>query len=95
MRNNSTSTDSDTLSVTSTMEKEHKNDLGLVQSIPERDVESGPAQDTYGAPLKETRTANSRDFRPMLSKTLSRVRTSDTLDPGPPPDGGFVAWRCV
>ena len=28
----------------------------------------------------------------FLSRTLSRVRTRDSLDPGPPPDGGFQAW---
>ena len=27
-----------------------------------------------------------------LTKTLSRLRTADSIDPGPPPDGGKKAW---
>lgn len=31
----------------------------------------------------------------ILSRVLSRVRSEDTLDPGPPPDGGLTAWTQV
>lgn len=44
-----------------------------------------------GEPLEQTpsKTPAATTF---LSKTLSRVRTKDSIDPGPPPDGGFQAW---
>lgn len=74
---------------------EQKNDLGLVQSLPERDIESAAGQNVSGEKLETIKTNNSRNpntLKPVLSRTLSRVRTSDTLDPGPPPDGGVVAW---
>lgn len=93
MRNNSTSSDSDTLSVTSNMEQ--KNDLGLVQTVPERDIESTADRDTIDEQFESIKPTTSRGLyplKPVLSRTLSRVRTSDTLDPGPPPDGGIVAW---
>lgn len=31
----------------------------------------------------------------VLSRTLSRIRTKDASDPGPPPDGGRTAWTQV
>ncbi|OAL31388.1 hypothetical protein AYO22_00980 [Fonsecaea multimorphosa] len=37
-------------------------------------------------------TSNLQKSAGVLSKTLSRVRTPDIADPGPPPDGGFRAW---
>lgn len=71
-----------------------KNDLGLTESIPERDIEASAADGTIGEPLEATKTSASRrpQLTTTLSRTLSRVRTVDTLDPGPPPDGGVVAW---
>jgi len=81
-----------TTDVASTMEE--KNDLGLTESMPERDIEASAADDMVGEPLETTKTSASRrpQLTTTLSRTLSRVRTVDTLDPGPPPDGGVVAW---
>lgn len=77
----------------STMEA--KNDLGLTESMPERDLEAYTAAKEAGEPLEAIKTSASRgpnQLTSTLSRTLSKVRTSDTLDPGPPPDGGFQAW---
>lgn len=74
---------------------DEKNDLGLTESIPERDVEASAADKTTGEPLEAIKTHGSRgpnQLTSTLSRTLSKVRTSDTIDPGPPPDGGIVAW---
>lgn len=72
-----------------------KNDLGLVQSLPEQDIESTAGQDVPAEHTEAIKPIVSRGLyplKPVLSRTLSRVRTADTLDPGPPPDGGAVAW---
>lgn len=72
-----------------------KNDLGLVQSLPEQDIESTAGQDVPAEHTEAIKPVVSRvlyPLKPVLSRTLSRVRTADTLDPGPPPDGGAVAW---
>ncbi|KAK5948956.1 hypothetical protein OHC33_010042 [Knufia fluminis] len=74
---------------------EAKNDLGLTESMPERDLEAYTAAKEAGEPLEAIKTSASRgpnQLTSTLSRTLSKVRTSDTLDPGPPPDGGFQAW---
>lgn len=44
-----------------------------------------------GEPLELTpsKVAPGNSF---LSRTISRVRTKDSVDPGPPPDGGAHAW---
>lgn len=78
--------------VASTMEE--KNDLGLTESIPHQDVEASAAYASTGEPLEAIKTNASRrpQLATTLSRTLSKVRTTDTLDPGPPPDGGVVAW---
>ncbi|KAF2095842.1 putative MFS monocarboxylate transporter [Rhizodiscina lignyota] len=40
-----------------------------------------------------TRTSSiAHSVRGGLSAIISRVRTKDSIDPGPPPDGGFNAW---
>jgi hypothetical protein len=44
-----------------------------------------------GEPLEQT-PSKSPAATNFLTKTLSRVRTKDSVDPGPPPDGGFQAW---
>ncbi|CAG9986896.1 unnamed protein product [Clonostachys byssicola] len=31
----------------------------------------------------------------IAARVLSRIASSTTIDPGPPPDGGFRAWMCV
>lgn len=83
---------SDTSTLTSN-EMEEKNDLGLTESVPERDIEHDAVDAFGGDPLTTIKTAASKNVRPStLSRTISKVRTSDTLDPGPPPDGGVVAW---
>ena len=74
---------------------EGKNDLGLTESIPERDPELGHVDTAGGQPMELIRTTSSKyvgPVRPTLSRVLTKVRTSDTIDPGPPPDGGVVAW---
>lgn len=87
------SSSSRTVSITSSVEQ--KNDLGLVQSASERDVEKTAGQGLSDNTLEPIKTANSRNSYPLtttLSRSLSKVRTSDTLNPGPPPDGGTRAW---
>ena len=74
---------------------EEKNELGLSESIPERDIEASTDDKMYGEPLEAIKTSASRgpnQLTSTLSRTLSRIRTSDTIDPGPPPDGGIKAW---
>ena len=44
-----------------------------------------------GEPLKQTPSIP-QAITGALAKTLSRVRTKDSIDPGPPPDGGLQAW---
>ncbi|KEF62309.1 uncharacterized protein A1O9_00281 [Exophiala aquamarina CBS 119918] len=44
-----------------------------------------------GEPLEQT-SSQAPPATTFLTKTLSRVRTRDSIDPGPPPDGGFQAW---
>ena len=44
-----------------------------------------------GEPLEQT-PSKSPAATTLLTRTLSRVRTKDSVDPGPPPDGGFQAW---
>ncbi|KAK2757881.1 hypothetical protein FQN54_004287 [Arachnomyces sp. PD_36] len=39
-----------------------------------------------------SRTATGPGQESMLAKTITLVRTRETEDPGPPPDGGLVAW---
>jgi hypothetical protein len=36
-----------------------------------------------------------KHFNGILSNVLSRVRSEDAYDPGPPPDGGLTAWTQV
>lgn len=38
------------------------------------------------------RTETGQGPESMLARTISLVRTRETRDPGPPPDGGSVAW---
>lgn len=40
-----------------------------------------------------SRTATGQGPDSMLARTISLVRTRETRDPGPPPDGGLTAWR--
>lgn len=62
----------------------------------ERDIEKGvPKPSVNGEPLEQTisrKSAKPNALTTTLSRTLSRVRTSDNIDPGPPPDGGWTAW---
>lgn len=67
------------------------------------DIEANPPQvfpgPVYGPslePIKSSASRRGKNEQPTiantLSRTLSRIRTSDTLEPGPPPDGGAHAW---
>ncbi|RVX74783.1 hypothetical protein B0A52_01060 [Exophiala mesophila] len=44
-----------------------------------------------GEPLELTPSKHAAG-NSFLSRTISRVRTKDSIDPGPPPDGGTHAW---
>lgn len=81
------------------MADEEKNDLGLTESVPERDpdLEHNSDETNNFEALSTIKTSTSRksakdNLKSTLSHTLSRIRTRDDLDPGPPPDGGVVAW---
>jgi Major Facilitator Superfamily len=44
-------------------------------------------------PTKSTTpTQKQHPLTTTLSRTLSLIRTRDSIDPGPPPDGGWTAW---
>lgn len=71
-----------------------KNDLGLIESIVTRD-DHPDGTDTSSPqlePVKSSASKRAQQLTSTLSRTLTKVRTSDTIDPGPPPDGGLVAW---
>jgi len=92
---NEKKTDDLSLSSTFTTKTMAENDLGLHERIPERDIEQTMDDIEKGSPLKPVESSVSRkSFDPTmtLSRVLSRVRTSDTLEAGPPPDGGLHAW---
>lgn len=77
------------------MGSEEKNDLGLTESIPERDpdFEHNADESNNFEVLTTTKTSTSRkSATDNIKSTLSRIRTRDDLDPGPPPDGGVIAW---
>ena len=61
-------------------------------------VSSTPRDEEEGAALAKTETGHATSHSQVgpaegsvLSRVLSRVQSRD-VDPGPPPDGGYVAW---
>ncbi|KIW28635.1 uncharacterized protein PV07_08279 [Cladophialophora immunda] len=67
-----------------------------VEHIPrtQRDIEDEKEQIEINTSTGDIHlaTSNLQKSTGVLSKTLSRIRTPDIADPGPPPDGGFKAW---
>lgn len=55
----------------------------------------GEGVDAISEQSKGVATTSDAVSTGILSKTLSRVRTKDSIDPGPPPDGGLKAWLVV
>lgn len=60
----------------------HDDDVATTTTIPEP---------VPGEPLELT-PSKAAPGNSFLSRTISRVRTKDSIDPGPPPDGGAHAW---
>ena len=62
------------------------NDLGLIESNVDHDVESSHSDHDHDYRLSPLKTNQSRKSQNQivstLSRTLTKVRTSDTLDPG-------------
>lgn len=65
----------------------------------EKPIPDDHASDTNNADVDESgsitlsRTPTAATARETkLGRTLSLVRTRESMDPGPPPDGGFNAW---
>lgn len=83
------SSSTSTLSTTSTEARSEELDRQTT------DLEKAATNSQIGYPVEPTKSTASRasnGLQHTLSRTLSRIRTSDTLDPGPPPDQGIAAW---
>jgi hypothetical protein len=50
-----------------------------------------PEQHEKNEPLERTKSRQSN----VLARVASRITTRSIQDPGPPPDGGFVAWTQI
>lgn len=57
-----------------------------INTSPEKDSSSKEVQPT------EVRTIDEHGPGGVLAKVLSRTTSRISIDPGPPPDGGLVAW---
>src|SRR5665213_2249579 len=79
-----------------------------MQDVSHLDLEAGLAKDQVSSHDMDTdiddtdptptpaAAASEKQTHPLtstLSRTLSRIRTKDSLDVGPPPSGGWAAWR--
>ena len=81
-------------------EKAYEQDHGVPSesSLPtsEHDKEDGPIHidPLSGEPLSKTHSKTHEGG--VLARTLSRIRTRDSIEPiPPPPDGGTKAWMQV
>ncbi|KAK2812182.1 hypothetical protein FQN50_001540 [Emmonsiellopsis sp. PD_5] len=74
--------------------KSNNNGMASISSSHEGDGEIEIDQEPRNLSLSRTAT-NSAGREGVLSKTLSLVRTKESIDVGPPPDGGLEAWTVV
>lgn len=77
----------------------HENDINDMNDLNSHDlieaIQTNDARDADGNVLAKHPTAGSQ-AKATLAKSLTLVRTRESgRDPGPPPDGGFVAWSQV